>query len=430
MRQNNAMAMSAALSFRTIFTLIPLLLLAFLFLKSVGKVEQSRELLHNFLDESGFTKISLPQNNGVPIQDETKNPDETPNPNETEDDPALAPPVTPANHEPPPSVADQLESMLATAESQLTFNRLGPIGVLLLAWTALTLLTTMERSLNRIFEAPRSRSVIRRVLLYWSVVTFGPVVLVAVSYSFGLAADNVRNIAVLSWVLAILEFIGPGLVGILLLAILYTTMPNTHVSFRSALQASLIALPLWLVGRWAFSLYVLNVVSSQSLYGALALLPLFLLWMNISWWIFLFGAELSHSMMHLSRMQETDDRILGPWDYLAAVVAVARRNLTQESPVTNSEVATSLALTTSSASRLLRSLKAAGILARVESEEDEKSYLPARPASKILVRRILSLGSPEMSDNAAPDMTEGINSLRRKTESGIENLTIADILDR
>ena len=84
-----------------------------------------------------------------------------------------------------------------------------------------TLLTTIERSLNRIFEARRSRSIGRRLLLYWSVVTLGPLLLAGAAYAGGQAAEAVKDVAVISLLLGAVGWAGPVLTGLVLLAALY-----------------------------------------------------------------------------------------------------------------------------------------------------------------------------------------------------------------
>jgi len=95
--------------------------------------------------------------------------------------------------------------------------------------------------------------------------------------------------------------------GILLLAALYKLIPNTRVQYRSAFGGALVAVPLWLLAEWGFRMYVGRVVGRGSFYGALGLLPLFLFWVNLSWLIFLFGAQLAHSAVNLSRIESTGD---------------------------------------------------------------------------------------------------------------------------
>ena len=116
----------------------------------------------------------------------------------------------------------------------MTFQALGPVGGVLFVWTALTLLTTIERSLNRIFGAPRSRSLPRRVLLYWSVLTLGPVLLAVASYVGRRTVSTFNDLPGLAWMLVVVGWVGPIVVGVIVLASVYFLLPNTAVDWRGA----------------------------------------------------------------------------------------------------------------------------------------------------------------------------------------------------
>jgi len=351
LRDNNVMAMSSALSFRTIFALVPLVIVGFLALKSLGVVEDSKRYLHDFLERSGLTQITYTEPGEEPPSPESPLPGR--------------PPVAPDGEMPgtPPytvperiTVADKIESVVEYAESQLTVGRLGPLSVVLLVWTALTLLTMMERCLNRVFEAPKSRGFARRILIYWSAVTLGPLVIVVAVRAGGDLVNAVRNVPVLAWTLGPIGWVAPFVVGVLVVASLYTLMPNTRVPFRRAVEGAILAVPMWAVARWAFSLYV-DRVGSQSLYGAMGLIPLFLLWLNLSWWIFLFGAQVAHAAASVKRLMRADqdrDTPLTAWHDLAAVLAVARTQVARDGPASPADVAEILACPEVRAERLLR----------------------------------------------------------------------------
>ncbi len=411
LRENNVLAMSAALSFRTILAMVPILILAFLMLKPLGVVEDSKKVLRDIMQDSGLAQIAY-------VESSQSQPTSAPASNDSNDRITLV---------------EKIESAIDRAEGQLTVGRLGPIGAVLLIWTAMTLLMTMERCLNRIFEAPRSRSLARRMLLYWSVTTLGPLVLITVRYAGDKATEAARNMPVLSWVIWWIGWVGPIVVGVVLLAVLYKLMPNTRVRSRSAVAGAIVAVPLWLIARWGFALYVEN-VGKQSIYGALVLVPLFLMWLNLSWWIFLFGAELAHTAANLSRMQSEGKRkthLSGPWDLLAAMVVVARGNVAGEGPVPIEQVSAALNLSDEAAEDLLSRLSSSGFICRVAGE-GAGAYLPTRAANRIQVSDILQIGfayGPGGSDRKdSSEIAEIVRQVQRRTETGIEKLTIAEII--
>ncbi len=409
---NNVTAMSAALSFRTVFAMIPVLVLVVLMLKSVGALEDSKRSLRRFLEASGFRQIAVTQPVARP-----------------EDGPAPA--STPAVGV---NLADQVEKLVTNVEHKLTFQRIGPVGGVLLIWTALTLLTTIERALNRIFEAPRSRALGRRVLLYWSAMTLGPIVLVAASYLGRNVIETFQDTAGLSWLLILLGQAGPALVGIIVLAAVYKYLPNTQVPMRSAIGGAVVAVPVWLTAKWGFSLYVRHFVVTGNLYGLLGVLPLFLLWLNLSWLIFLFGAELAHTATNLGRMrlaERAERLLLGPSDMLAVLVAVARSFTHGRGAVPFQEISGRLNLPGEAVARLLDHLVAAGLIVPA-GEEEHIAYTLGRPPEAITVAQVLALADPHAADGAvaafAPEIDAALTPVRAGLLNALDSMSLADLL--
>ncbi len=414
LRADNVMAMSAALSFRTIFALIPVLVLALLALKSVGMLEEGKRGLRRFLDASGFAEISVVEQiedtgsvSSLPSDAETRN-------------------VI--------NVADEIEEMVAGVEEKLSFERIGPVGGMLLIWTALALLITMERSLNRIFGASHSRPFGQRVLVYWSAITLGPVVLVAAAYLgreviiiFGDAPGMSRILAAIGWG-------GPIIVGVFAVSGLYTLMPNTTVRYRAAFGGAVVVVPLWLVARWGFGLYVERMVLTGNLYGVLAVVPLFLLWLNLSWMIFLFGAELAYTAANLSTMGQTESSrniVLGPSDALAAALAVAQPFAADEDPITFDRVVARLQLPGEAVRWLIDQLVVRKVVCRVEGRPDGR-YVLARPADRIPVLEILRIGDPRAEPGAAggydDELAKPIAQVQSGSRTYLTNTTLAEVL--
>jgi membrane protein len=397
--------MSSALSFRTILALVPTLVLAFLVVNTAtGGLKQGKAYMRKALDTWGLSHIYIP--------------------NSQPPEPGAAGPV-----EAEVRLVDKIEELVGNVEQKLTLGRLGPVGLALLAWSALTLLTTMERSLNRIFGARQPRSLARRTLLYWSVLTLGPLLLVVVNVLAHQAAKPFATMPLLSWVIRILSGVGPVLVAILLLAALYKLMPNTPVRIESALGGAVIAVILWLVAKWALGLYVTNAASN--LYGALGLIPLFLMWLSASWWIFLFGAQLAHTAANLNRLQaaELAARLhLGPLDSLAATLAVALPFTRGLGPVPLSEIARRLNLPESSVQGLLERLCERGILACVQSEPAAR-YVLARPAARVNLFELLELTGGSHPGSGAPQDPEIGSALAAvRNRAAQEQCTLADLI--
>ncbi len=418
LHENNLIALSAALSFRTIFALIPVLILVFLMLRSMGVVEDGKRALRDFLHTSGLTNIAVPIGG-----------DEAPATQALERDDTI-------------SVAAQIEDLVGHVESQLTFQRIGPVGALLMIWTALTLLITLEEALNRIFGAPRNRSAARRILLFWSALTLGPMLIVAVNYFGHAAAEGVAPIPGLSSLAVLFGLIAPILVAVLVVAMMYKLIPNTRVPFQSAFIGAVLTVPVWMVARWGFAIYVEQFVLKGNLYGVLGALPLFLLWLNVSWTIFLFGAEIAHTLTNFRRLrsaQIADEQFLGASDWLSVAVAIARPFRDGVGPARLDEIAAAAELPAASVQRIAERMQQAAMIGVVADGDDEttdageRRYVWLRPAERVPVSDILRLADPRAEE---PDATPAGTPRRvaaeyqRAAQSALGEQSLAELLGR
>ena len=408
--ENNLAAMSAALSFRTIFAMVPAMVLALLVLKSVGVLEDGKQSLRDVLERSGFAQITVAQTQDA-------------------DAPELA-----AESEKVVNIAEEIEAIVERVESKLSLQRIGPVGVVLLVWTALTLLTTVERSLNRIFGAQRHRPLGRRLLLYWSVLTLAPLVSVAAAYGGRSAADACAHLPGVSWLLGVVGWLGPVMVGILVLAAVYKLMPHTEVRYRAAVGGAVIAVPIWLLARWGFAIYVTELVGTGNLYGALGLLPLFLVWLNLSWSIFLFGAELAHTAASLDTMtldEQARQIALGPDDLLATAVAVAQAYVAACGPTTVEQLAARLRLPRDAVQLLVGRLEAARLVCAVQ-DRSGSSYVLAKPPERIPVLAILGVATedhaPSPSGPPERDLDRIVTRTWSAAQSALGTFTLADVI--
>jgi membrane protein len=228
--------------------------------------------------------------------------------------------------------------------------------------------------------------------------------------------------------------LAPILVGILLLAMVYALMPNTKVNFAWAVGGATVAVPLWLVAKWAFALYVTKLVAVGSLYGTLGLLPLFLMWLNLSWLLFLFGAEIAHTGANLRQMQlaeEAEKFVATPSAILAATVAVAKSYLAGLGPVATTEVARKLKLPVELAEGLLERLAGMRVVSRVEGSA-APAYVLARPPERIPMTEILQIDHGAEPAAGTPlydaEIAQTVASFRGRARGALGTFTLAELL--
>jgi membrane protein len=170
-------------------------------------------------------------------------------------------------------------------------NRLGLVGLIALLVSAIALMLTIDRALNAIWRVRKPRPIAQRVLIYWSSVTLGPLLLgvsltatsYAVSVARGFGQLMPQGFGV---VISLLEFVVIAL-GV---AALFHYVPNTHVRWRHALIGG-VFVAIGIAGaKRLLALYFSTVPTYSMVYGAFATVPIFLIWIYLSWVIVLLGA--------------------------------------------------------------------------------------------------------------------------------------------
>ncbi|HBH36332.1 MAG TPA: virulence factor BrkB family protein, partial [Gammaproteobacteria bacterium] len=177
-------------------------------------------------------------------------------------------------------------------------SRLTGIGFIALIIVALLMMRNIDQALNTIWEVPLQRTLAKQFLIYWALLSLGPLLLTL-------------SLAVTSYIISmplIVEAeqtlgIGRRLIGYTPLAasmlaffLMYLVIPNRRVPLLHAFSGGLLAALLFELAKHAFAFYVTTFTSYQAIYGTLAVIPIFLVWVYLSWVIFLLGAEFTCSL--------------------------------------------------------------------------------------------------------------------------------------
>jgi membrane protein len=296
-------------------------------------------------------------------------------------------------------VQERIEAFVGAAAG------LTAIGVVGLAVTAIMLLVTIETALNTIFQVEKPRHPVARILVYWAVLTIGPL-LMGVSFSLSsylVAARSLVNHDVISPITGLLPALGPHILTLLAMSLLYLLVPNRPVRLRHAAVGGVVATVLSAGLRQGFLFYVTSGQSYETLYGALAVLPIFLIWMYLSWMVVLLGAVTAANLpnWHTARRLEregADPAGLRLGLALATLVTLARAHVAG-GPVDRRSLSVKIGASENRLGEVLRTLHQADLVAIDESG----GLLPARdPRSMRLsvVVQALGHGVPRMPPNA------------------------------
>lgn len=188
--------------------------------------------------------------------------------------------------------APHMEGTIKDAVSGFAENarRVTAFGFLVLFATGVMLLSMIEKTFNQIWRVTTARKLVPRLLAYWAVMTLGPVLVgtglsvsgylyTATEWLGSTRAEELRPF---------LRFL-PFLFETLALGLLYIAIPNRDVSLRHALAGGIVAAVLFETAKKGFGIYLSSFANYEAIYGALAAIPVFLVWMYISWLAVLAG---------------------------------------------------------------------------------------------------------------------------------------------
>lgn len=282
--------------------------------------------------------------------------------------------------------------------SKAQSGAVGVTGMIALVVVALTMLMRIEATFNDIWGVTRGRSWYTQIILYWAVISLGPVLLItALALTGGAQFEQSKQ-----W-LAELPFVGglmvkfllkffPFAVLTLMFAMFYQLMPNTRVRPQAAIVGGLVAGLLWQLNGWLGFLFITRVTSNNAIYGSIGMIPVIMIGLYFSWLILLFGAQVAYAFQnreaYLSEKQAESVNQRGRELTALRIMATAGRHFDEgrRAPSIN-QFADMLGVPTKLVSQLLHVLLRAGLI--VETHDRECGYAPARPLNQITAYDVL-----------------------------------------
>ena len=438
--------MAAALAYRTIFSVIPVLAIVLVIASGFVEPDQVRQSFTRMLEYAGFERISVvgvEEANGA-VTSGAGSAEEPSAAEPVDDDPDTAPDDSdgaPTRVDPNAGVQaiDELITGLVdrVTSSLGSINRgwIGFISAGVFIYAALSLFLEMERSFNQIYRAPRGRPWLNRLLLYWTMLTLGAILLMA---TFSVGQRFTEWIGALfggdsasPFTLALAGYGVTVLISTLLLLIMYRAIPNARVEFRSALVGAFLAAVVWELGKWGFTRYVEFSTGYARFYGSLALLPLFLLWVYVTWLIVLFGLQISYALQHFSELREPaapDERpaaLLDPASVLLVAGSIAARFEQAQAPDV-SQIARDTGLDPEQVRALCEALVEGGLAHRL-SEGEQERYTLAGPPDALRAADALACG---LRLGASPEDRSILRELDRARIDALGDRTLADLAPR
>jgi membrane protein len=302
-----------------------------------------------------------------------------------------------------PAQHDEITGML----DQFTTNtaKLGFLGFVFLALAAVLLLDSIENNFNDIYHVTSRRRTIAKITAYTSVLVFGTLFIGAsISISARIETMFLRGMTVdLSWITRQLSWLFPLGLAFCAFLLVYTVVPYTRVRLKSAVLGAAISAVLFEVGKNLFADWVGQSVRYSTIYGSLAVVPIFLIWLYVTWIVVLLGLEIAFTHQHFLTLLRSrvirggpeGDRVgMG----LRLFTLVAQRFASGGDPPTCDQLSRRLLVPMESVEARVRRLDDVGLIRRVALGPDTEGIVPARPPDAVRVSEVIAAFQPQMME--------------------------------
>ena len=340
-------------------------------------------------------------------------------------------------------IIDMARSLLENTQGGM----IAGIGLTVLIWTVIKVLLNIENSLNKIWEVEKSRTFGRKFTDYLSMMLICPLLAIL---SSSVTVFITSEVQLITEKIALLEIFNPIIFSALkllpygliwaLFTIIYILMPNTRVNFISGLVAGLIAGTVYQIAQKTYIQFQVGVAHYNAIYGSFAALPLFLIWLQLSWLIVLLGAEISFAYQNVDTYQFGPDcrqiNFASKKLLSLQVVHLLTKNFSRgEKPFTAAQVSHTLEIPVRLARQILCELVESGILSDTRIEEYESpAYQPARGIDAFTPTYIIE-ALELRGDNSVPAaqteelkaLTETLEKFRDIMEKSPANRPLKDI---
>jgi membrane protein len=321
------------------------------------------------------------------------------------------------------------------------------IGVVLLFWSAIKVLSHIENTLNHIWKVS-ARSFVRKFTDYLSIMIISPL-LVIISSSVNVFIST--QVMAITDKVSFLQATGPLIVMLmkllpygliwLLFFMIYMIMPNTQVRFSSAVIAGIIAGTIYQLIQGVYISAQVIVSKYNAIYGSFAALPLFLIWLQLSWMVVLLGAQIAYSHEHVGHYSMATDYNRTSADFrrrcaLHILRLIMQRFQNGELPMTAEQISQHLKTPLLLVEQLIGQLYQSGLISAVEMKNNNGShaYQPARDIHTITIASVLEAldkrGDKDLPSDADSDfavISQAVADIRKEMDQSSANRLLIDL---
>jgi len=401
LEKNRSGQQAAALSYYSIFGIIPLAIVILLLFQSLSAEDVGQNVKILVYDYLELQEIRYPTNDGQEVL-----------------------------------LTTHLDAIVQQFFEGLNKGSLTFISAVIVIWAALALLSKIEKAFNNIWHVTRGRNFLQRIINYWAILTLGPLLIGLGVY----ISTQYERLGELQKTILSFSRIGPVLmsytVATVFLFLLYFVMPNTKVRTKAAIWGAAVAALVWTFAKWGFSQYVTEFITYSKIYGVVGLIPLGVFWIYITWLIVLFGLQLTFTTQHLKSLdaaeiaaaKKTEEYfIANDLTIISIVREIAAAFQANQAPVPPEYVCRKLNLPAEFGQKILDHLVSSRLIVR--TSEPEAGFLPARDPANIKLSDIAEAADTASFSKSEGDKGAGMQKISESQRSALAKYTLKQILN-
>jgi membrane protein len=404
LKLNRSGQQAAALSYHTIFGIVPLAIVTLLIFQLFPSYSYIGERVKNFIyDQANFTAFNSPVQSNDNTEETIK-------------------------------LTEHLDAIVARFFAETNKGQIGFFSILIVIWAALALLATIEKSFNNIWHVTAGRNFLHRIISYWALLTLGPLILgtgiyIITRYSqiVQLQETVLSHIApeILSYIIATVAFF-----------LLYFVMPNTKVSFKAAIWGAAVAALVWMAAKSIFGYCITELGLYRTVYGVMALIPMTVVWIYITWLTVLFGLQLTYTTQHLKSLdaaeiaaaRKTEEYfIANDLTIINIVREIAAAFQDNQAPVLPEDICGKLDIPAEFGQKILDHLVNSKIIVR--TSEPEEGFLPATDPANIKLSDIAEAAAAAGFAQPTTDQPDNLQQIAQSQRSALAQYSLKQILE-
>ncbi len=400
---NRSGQQAAALSYHTIFGMVPLAIVMLLIFQSFPAYSDIGEEMKDFIyRQANFSAFKSPTPDDVGSEETI-------------------------------ALTEHLDAIVARFFAETNAGQIGLFSILIVIWAALSLLATIEKSFNNIWHVATGRNFLHRIISYWALLTLGPLLLgtgiyVITRYS---KIPNIQE-TVLSYVAPVILSYFVATVAFFLL---YFVMPNTKVNFKAAIWGAAVAALVWMAAKSIFGYCITELELYRTVYGAMALIPMTVVWIYITWLTVLFGLQLTYTTQHLKSLdaaeiaaaKKTEEHfIANDLTIINIVREIAAAFQDNQAPVPPEAICSKLDIPAEFGQKILDRLVNSKLIVR--TSEPEEGYLPARDPANIKLSDITEAVTSATFAQSGTDQADSLQQIAQSQQNALAQYNLKQVL--